>query len=89
MPELTPDIVAVKSTSFKGAVPELGLAERVALRILTSKESVPVPPALVQERVKVVLEKTLVIVSVPPETDLEPDQPPEAVQEVGLLVADH
>ena len=54
-----PDTVAVRSTPFKGAVPELGEAERETERMRISTESKALPPGPEQEMAKVVVEVRL------------------------------
>ena len=55
MPEEVPETVAVMETPFKGAVPELGFATKVTLKIRTSTLSEAEPPGPEQEILKVVV----------------------------------
>jgi len=60
VPEEVPETVAVRETLFKGAVPELGEAERATPKMRTSTESGgALPPGPVQLIVKVVVEVRL------------------------------
>jgi len=59
VPEDVPETVAVRETLFKGAIPELGEAERETVRMRTSTVSEAVPPGPLQDKVKVVLEVRL------------------------------
>ncbi len=55
MPELTPETVAVKETPFRGAVPELGLADKATLKTLTSTLSEAKSEPAEHDRAKVVV----------------------------------
>ena len=72
----------------RGALPEEGLAdkeaERTGLATLTVTLSLAVPPGPLQVMVYL-FELVRLPVDSEPEVDLEPDQSPEALQELALL----
>lgn len=87
VPVAEPDTVEANAT-LKGEFPELGLADKVAERdaaptFTVTLSGIDVPPGPVQVKVYVWEEIRLPVDS-EPLVPFEPDQKPEAVQEVAL-----